>query len=153
MDKLAQMGNEKTGLIVLNKIEELNQLISEEAETIKNLQQLEDRRYILHQELAAAWEQTMEDLTAQQVLIRVKKETPGLYDDLQVEINHLDYNLTRLKAINSHNNELLEQSLDFLAYMEKLIYGDKPGVYSEKGDYIENKNNKNNNKHLLDRKI
>ncbi len=152
MDKLAEMGNEKTHLILKNKIEELNQLILDEAGIIKDLQQLEDRRYALHQELAVSWEQDMEDLAAKQVLIRVKKETPELYDEFRVQIDHLDYNLTRLKAINSHNNELLEQSLDFLAYMEKLLYGDKAGVYSDNGDYTDTKSNKPN-KHLLDKKI
>jgi hypothetical protein len=57
-----------------------------------------------------------------------------------------------LKAINSHNHELIDQSLVFIGEIQSLFNGDVAGIYSDKGlqsDEFESRPRLN----LLDKKI
>lgn len=151
LDELAELGQEKQQVIILGKVKELDSLIHKEGTIISNLDKLEGARYKLQEQIGQSWGMKIEEVSAQGILKKAEESYPSCFRDLEEAIKRLDYNLTRLKAINAHNNELIEQSLDYIKLMEALIKGDGTGTYSSEGLQAE----KNNYalKNLLDKKI
>jgi hypothetical protein len=76
------------------------------------------------------------------------REYPQLQGEFEETINRLSYNLTRLKAINNHNNELIEQSLQYIETIQAILNGDIAGTYSDKGRPVDEKKGRRVN--LLD---
>lgn len=151
LDELAQLGQEKQQLIIVGKVKELDSLIHKEGIITSNLEKVEGARFKLQEQIGQEWGIKAEELSAREILQRVKESYPSCYPDLEEVINRLDYNLTRLRAINVHNNELIEQSLDYIKVLESILGGDVAGTYSSQGiqaseaTYIA--------KNLLDKKI
>ncbi len=81
----------------------------------------------------------------------MQEKYPSCHRELNEALNRLDYNLTRLGAINVHNNELIEQSLDYIKVIETTLNGDIAGTYSNNGDQAGESNYILKN--LLDKKI
>ncbi len=133
LDKLAELGQDKKELIILGKIKELDELIKVEAAAVNALQNLEEGRFRIQGQIASLWDRDAGDLAARELLARVAQEYPAFQQDLETAINRLDFNLTRLRAINSHNNDLLEHSLSYIEGLEAVISGDKAGIYSHTG--------------------
>jgi flagellar biosynthesis/type III secretory pathway chaperone len=63
-------------------------------------------------------------------------------------VDRLSYNLDRLKVINKHNNELIEQSLQYIESIQALLNGDIAGTYTDRGDLADEKTGRRIN--LLD---
>ncbi|WP_157048947.1 flagellar protein FlgN [Syntrophomonas palmitatica] len=137
LDSLVEIGDKKRQLIILGEVKELDKLIQKEGIVLSNLDKQEGARFKLQQELSVAWGMKPEELVATELLKRLSGKHEDLYKPMQEAIERLDYNLTRLKAINSHNHDLLEHSLDFIAMMESMITGDSAGVYSDNGSKID----------------
>ncbi len=152
MDRLCEWGQKKKDLIILGRVKELDDLIKQESLAINEFQGLEENRFKLQQQLADGWKMDIKDISAREILKRVEEDQPALFDSLQQSVNRLDFNLIRLKAINEHNNELLEESLDYIGAMEAAILGDKAGLYSNSGDQLDEKNILSR-KNLLDKKV
>ncbi len=150
MDQLSQWGQDKKELIILGQVKELDELIRQESTAINELQQLEEGRFKLQKQLADRWGRDVKDISAREILSRVRQNQPAFFDNLELAVNRLDFNLTRLRAINEHNNELLEDSLDYVGAIEASILGDKAGLYSSSGDQLDEKSI--NRKSLLDKK-
>jgi len=151
LDDLAVLGQEKQRLIILGKVKELDTLIRKEGIVISNLEKTEGARFKLQEQIGQSWGISSQELSAREILKRVEETYPSCYHDLEEAINRLDYNLTRLGAINVHNNELIEQSLDYIKVIETTLNGDIAGTYSSNG----NQNTEGNYalKNLLDKKI
>jgi flagellar biosynthesis/type III secretory pathway chaperone len=151
LDELTELGQEKQRVIILGKVKELDSLIHQEGSIISNLDRLETARFKLQEQIGHNWGMKPEKVSAREILDKVQESYPSCFPDLDEAIKRLDYNLTRLKAINAHNNELIEQSLDYIKLLEALIKGDGTGTYSSEGLQAE----KNNYalKNLLDKKI
>ncbi len=152
MDSLADLGQEKKELIILGRVKELDELIKHETTAINDLQELEEGRFKLQQQLAGRWAMDLKDISAGEILARVRQNQPAFFGQLEQAINRLDFNLTRLRAINEHNNELLEDSLDYIGAIERSLLGDKAGLYSSSGDQLE-EHSAANRQRLLDKKI
>ncbi len=133
LDQLAEIGQQKQELIVMGKVQELDNLIRKEGIIISNLDKLEGARFKLQEKLAMEWRVTKEELSARKMLSMMEDPYPELHTELDQIIARLDYNITRLKAINSHNDELINQSLDYISVMESALNGDVAGTYSNKG--------------------
>lgn len=149
---LAAIGEQKRQYIILGEIKQLDSLIQREGIVLTNLDRLEGARFKLQQELARKWGIPVSELVASEMLARVKEQHKDVFTDLSKGIEQLDYNLTRLKAINTNNHGLLEQSLEFIATMESMIEGDVAGTYSDSGDKID-ETVLRVNRNLLDKKI
>lgn len=149
---LAAIGEQKRQFIILGEIKQLDSLIQREGIVLTNLDRLEGARFKLQQELARKWGIPVSELVASEMLARVKEQHNDIFTDLSKGIEQLDYNLTRLKAINTNNHGLLEQSLEFIATMESMIEGDVAGTYSDSGDKID-ETVLRVNRNLLDKKI
>jgi len=152
MDSLSELGDAKKELIVLGKVKELDELIRTEGTAINELYKLEEGRFKLQKELADRWGEDVKDISASEIVKRVRDEEPAFFDELKQSINRLDFNLTRLRVINSHNTELLEDSLDYIQAIEAAIHGDKAGIYSSSGVQIDEDMASSRN-NLLDKKI
>ncbi len=149
---LADIGLEKQQLIIANQVKELDSLIRKEGTIVSNLTRLEGVRFKLQEELASTWGMAAADLSAQVLLEKVQAEYSESAEKLEEQINYLDYNLTRLKAINKHNNELIEQSLDYIDTMQSLLDGDVAGTYSAQGERS-NETPSRPSLNLLDKKV
>ncbi|MGE5390242.1 MAG: flagellar protein FlgN [Deltaproteobacteria bacterium] len=149
---LAEIGEQKRQYIILGEIKQLDSLIQKEGIVLTNLERLEGARFKLQQELAKIWGLPVGDLVASEMLKRVKEQYGNYSADFSQCIEQLDYNLTRLKAINTNNHGLLEQSLEFIATMESMIIGDVAGTYSGSGDKTDEKDLRGS-RNLLDKKI
>lgn len=152
LDNLAEIGEQKRQYIILGEIKQLDSLIQREGIILTNLERLEGARFKLQQELAKKWGLPIDELVATEMLRRVKEQYSSYFTELSQSIEQLDYNLTRLKAINQNNHGLLEQSLEFIATMESMIEGDVAGTYSDNGDNID-ETLLRVNRNLLDKKI
>lgn len=133
MDQLAELGQQKQKLIVWGKVKELDDLIHKEGIIISNLEKLEGARFNLQEKLAREWKVRTEEFSARKMLSLMADSYPDLHKELEQIISRLDYNITRLKAINSHNDDLINQSLDYISVMESVLNGDVAGTYSNKG--------------------
>ncbi len=132
--QLIDLGLEKQQLIIFNQVKELDALIRKEGNLVNQLTSLEMARYKLQESLAAYFKISPQDLTAASLLAKVEAEYGDFYGVLKEQIDELSYLLTRLKSINTHNNELIEQSLDYIDTMQSLLSGDLAGTYSEQGE-------------------
>ncbi|MEN6351335.1 MAG: flagellar protein FlgN [Syntrophomonas sp.] len=152
LDMLVEIAEEKKNLIILGKVQELDNLIKKEGITISNLDRIEGARFKLQEKMAAEFDLTPQEFKASEMLKRTRDKSPETYKELEEQISRLDYNVVRLKAINTHNNELVDQSLDFIGAMESMLNGDVAGTYSQKG--LQSDESKSRPKiSLLDKKI
>lgn len=152
LDSLAEFAQEKQHLIILGKVQELDSLIRKEGIMISNLDRVEGARFKLQGELASNWGVGLKEFNALEILAKVKDSYPDIYGQLEEVIGRLDYNMVRLKALNMHNNELINQSLDYISGMESMLSGDVAGTYSQKGLQTDESESRPRLK-LLDKKI
>lgn len=152
LEQLAELGEEKQRLIIAGKVKELDSLIQKEGIMVSNLDKAEGARFKLQEELAAELGLKVEDFSAKMLLVRVREAYPDLHLPLEKSINQLDYSLFRLKAINTHNNELIDQSLVFIDEIQSLFNIDIAGIYSDK-DLGSGKSDFRPRLNLLDKKV
>lgn len=151
LDQLAELGQEKQQLIIAGKVKELDSLIHQEGIITSNLERVEGARFKLQEQIGQGWGVNADKLSAREILQKVKESYPSCYPGLEEAINRLEYNLARLRAINVHNNELIEQSLDYIKVIETVLGGDVAGTYSSEGIQASEANYVIKN--LLDKKI
>lgn len=152
LDSLNDFAQEKQHLIILGKVEELDSLIKKEGIVISNLDRVEDARFKLQGQLASKWGMGLKECNASEILAKVKESYPDVYEQLEEVVTRLDYNMVRLKALNNHNNELINQSLDYISLMESMLSGDVAGTYSQKGQQTD-ESDARPRLNLLDKKI
>jgi len=142
LDQMAVLGEQKQRIIIAGQIKELDSLIQEEAGLVAQLEKLENQRYKLQQKL------DLPGSAAKELVEWVEQEYPQIKEELEENVNRLSYNLARLKAINNHNNELIEQSLHYIESIQAILNGDVAGTYSDKGNLVDEKTGRRIN--LLD---
>lgn len=130
LKQLAEIAQEKQDLIISNKIKELDSLIRKEGIMVSSLDKLEDARFKLQEKLALKWGVETGELSAAVIIERAGREFPGVFAEVKEEIDNLNYNVTRLRIMNDHNNELISHSLDYIETIQSVINGDRLGVYS-----------------------
>lgn len=142
LDQMAILGEQKQQVIIAGHVKELDSLIQKEAGLVSNLEKLENQRYKLQQKF------NLPESTARELVEWVGQEYPQIQGEFEETVNRLGYNLARLKAINNHNNELIEQSLQYIESIQAVINGDVAGTYSHKGNPVDEKSGRQIN--LLD---
>lgn len=150
MDILVQMGQTKQQLIISGRVQELDRLIQKEGIIVSNLEKLEGARFKLQGEIASRWEIAPDEFSAAKVLEHLKIEYDQYYNTFKQNIEQLNYNLVRLKAINTNNDELINQSLDYIDMMQSLLGEDVAGTYTDQGLQTQEKSTPRLN--LLDKK-
>lgn len=152
LDQLADMAYEKKQLVILGKVQELDSLIHKEGIIISELEKNEDARFRLQQKIKMHRDFGGGEISASILLQKVQQSFTDLYLDLKQAISRLDFNMTRLKAQNIQNTELIEQSLGYLATLEAIINGDGAGIYSQHGQQTD-QNVLRARLNLLDKKV
>jgi hypothetical protein len=133
LDNLIEIAQDKQQLIILGRVQELDRLIQKEGIVVSNLEKLEGARFKLQEQIASGWGMVASELTVAVLLERLEAEYNDLYEVCQAEIQKLTYNMDRLRLINSNNNDLINQSLNYIDEIQSILYGDVAGTYSEKG--------------------
>ncbi|MDD3024417.1 MAG: flagellar protein FlgN [Syntrophomonadaceae bacterium] len=133
LENLVEFALEKQRYIILGKVQELDSLIRKEGIMISNLDRVEGARFKLQGKMASNWGVDIKEFNALEIMAEVKISYSALYGELEEALSRLDYNMVRLKALNTHNNELINQSLDYISVMESMLSGDVAGTYSQKG--------------------
>lgn len=149
LEKLAVLACEKKEHVIRGKVKELENLIREEGIIISELGKWEDARFRIQNQLSEQ-SAAAAPLKAAELVSLVKENCPHLATGLQEALHHLEINLQRLNNLNRHNNELLEQSLDHIAFLEAALVGNHSGAYSQKGSQSAGSPSRIN---LLDRKV
>jgi flagellar biosynthesis/type III secretory pathway chaperone len=149
LEKLAVLACEKKEHVILGKVKELENLIREEGIIISELGKWEDARFRIQQQLGEESPAAV-PMKAGRLVGLVRESCPHLATGLQEALNRLEINLQRLNQLNRHNNELLEQSLDHIAFLEAALVGNHSGAYSQKGSQSAGSPSRIN---LLDRKV
>lgn len=142
LDQIFDLGEQKQHIIIVGQLKELDSLIQKEAGLVANLEKLESQRFKLQQKFG------VHGSTALELVEWTGQEYPQLQGEFEETIERLDYNLTRQKAINNHNNELIEQSLHYIEAVQAMLNGDIVGTYSDKGNPVDEKSGRQIN--LLD---
>lgn len=149
---LITLQEEKRPIIILGKIEELNRLLPKEGIIVSNLEKLEDARFKLHLKLAQRWEMSVKELPARLILAKVKECCPEWSEKMESIVEQLEKNLFYLKTTNNNNNDLLNQSLEYVNTMQAILNGDVAGTYSDSGTQVDESSSRPI-KRLLDKKI
>lgn len=133
LESLALVSQDKQQLIIKGNVKELDSLINKEGIIISHLEELEDARFELQEKLQETWGISSEAPVAREILSQASREVSTMHQELEMAISKLDYNLTRLKALNNHNYELIEQSLDYIANIQSTLTGPPSTTYSPTG--------------------
>ncbi|PKM77589.1 MAG: hypothetical protein CVU90_06995 [Firmicutes bacterium HGW-Firmicutes-15] len=152
LDSLVQMEEKKRQVIILGQVEELNKIMQKEGILVSNIQKLEDARFKSHEKLARIWGMSVDELPASLISARVKETWPELAGELQVAIEKLTHSLSQLKAMNEENNNLINQSLDYIHSLQSLLTGEVAGTYSDMGMQVDETTSRPTIR-LLDKKI
>jgi len=134
---LVQLEEEKRRIIILGQVDELNKLNQKEGILVSNLQKLEVARFRIHAKLARLWETSVQELPIGQMLAKVKDLCPEWVGEMQTEVKQLKGSLARLQSANKENNDLINQSLEYINIVQSILTGDVAGTYSDMGIQVD----------------
>ncbi|MDD3364551.1 MAG: flagellar protein FlgN, partial [Syntrophomonas sp.] len=137
LDSLVQLEETKRQVIILGQVEELNKLMQKEGILVSNIQKLEDARFKSHGKLARIWGTSVGELPASQILENLKQSWPESAGEMQEAVEQMGESIARLKASNSENNDLINQSLEYIHTLQSLLTGDVAGTYSDMGMQVD----------------
>ncbi|ANU24597.1 hypothetical protein GPDM_12307 [Planococcus donghaensis MPA1U2] len=109
--QLIRYAERKQTVLIERKVDELTELVKEEAKLVKQLGQLEDER----QQLVADVLEEHPGLTFSQFAEQIPDE--AVKQDLHLQLKTLQTLLTELQAKNKTNEKLLEDSMSFVQHM------------------------------------
>jgi flagellar biosynthesis/type III secretory pathway chaperone len=119
---LVELAEQKTGILVLNKVDKLNQIVNKETSmmkqiTILDLQRIEDiSGFLIEKGYKPNSKITVGDL----IKLVVKAEDKKLLTDSQ---RQLLSTIDKLRGINHLNQKLIEQSLAYIEFSMDLVLG------------------------------
>ncbi|WP_296864396.1 flagellar protein FlgN [Thermosyntropha sp.] len=134
LESLIECGNLKQQYIIADNVKELDKLLPKEHVLLANLNTWEDKRLMLQEKMADYWQVKREELTADKMLEQVKASFPFFYPEFAEIMDALTANLSFLQRLNRHNNELIEQALQYIETVQVLLEGDEAGVYGQKNN-------------------
>ncbi|MEK6268687.1 MAG: flagellar protein FlgN [Planococcus sp. (in: firmicutes)] len=109
--QLIRYAERKQTVLIERKVDELTELVKEEAKLVKQLGQLEDER----QQLVADVLEEHPGLTFSQFAEQIPDEQ--VKQELHLQLKTLQTLLTELQAKNRTNEKLLEDSMSFVQHM------------------------------------
>ena len=133
LDAVAELSTQKQQMIIRDQIQDLEDLMPQENKLVADLDKLENVRFDLQKKLQSAWEID----TVDRILEKARADYPDLYNGLDKVVQDLSHSLKRLKFINDHNDELIQQSLEYIANMRFILTGGTAGTYTDKGQGTE----------------
>jgi flagellar biosynthesis/type III secretory pathway chaperone len=119
---LVELAQEKTSILVMNKVDKLNQIVNKETSLMKQITELDIQRiqdisgFLIEKGYKPNPNITVGDL----IKLVVKAEDKKLLTDSQ---RQLLSTIDKLREFNQLNQKLIEQSLMFIEYSMDLIVG------------------------------
>ncbi len=132
LERLVELAVAKKEHLILGQVKELEKLVRTEGIVISELGKWEDARFQLQKRLAKALPDQF-PMKMEQLQSLLQRSYPHLVRRLQEVVRGLTLNLEHINRLNQHNNELLEQSLDHIAFLETVLIGNHSGAYSPDG--------------------
>lgn len=117
----------------INDAQQVAMITQEEIELVEQLQEIDKERYNLFDVISPS-------LTMREWLERTNHPV------LRKTFQELEENFSRLQSVTKTNQELIQESLDFVNFSLNLLVDDGPGTYEKKGQ-------QSSNKTLFDRKV
>lgn len=128
---LIECGRLKQEYVIADNIQELDRLLARENILVLSLNKYEEERVKLQENLAVYWQMRGEELGALKLLEQVKVSFPFFYPAFAEVIDELTASISFLQYLNRHNNELIEQALQYIETVQAMLEGDSPGVYDK----------------------
>ncbi|MCH4827623.1 flagellar protein FlgN [Planococcus halocryophilus] len=136
--QLIRYAERKQTVLIERKVDELTELVKEEAKLVKQLGQLEDER----QQLVADVLEEHPGLTFSQFAEQIPDE--DVKQDLHLQLKTLQTLLTELQAKNKTNEKLLEDSMSFVQHMITEVTKSKQQQYNYQSPAGQQKPQSNN---------
>lgn len=109
--QLIRYAERKQTVLIERKVDELTELVKEEAKLVKQLSQLEDERQLLVADVL----EEHPGLTFSQFAEQIPDE--HVRQELHLQLKTLQMLLTELQAKNKSNEKILEDSMSFVQHM------------------------------------
>ena len=109
--QLIRYAERKQTVLIERKVDELTELVKEEAKLVKQLSQLEDERQLLVADVL----EEHPGLTFSQFAEQIPDEQ--VRQELHLQLKTLQMLLTELQAKNKSNEKILEDSMSFVQHM------------------------------------
>jgi len=113
-ERLLQLGREKKVVLIKGNVNQLNTIMQEENKLVKRVQVLEEERIDLVRKLYQAKGIIMEETTLSKVIEIVSSQEEK--DKLRLLQEKLFKLLSELKKVNDLNQQLIEQSLEYIQH-------------------------------------
>ncbi|MGB6408951.1 MAG: flagellar protein FlgN [Planococcus donghaensis] len=136
--QLIRYAERKQTVLIERKVDELTELVKEEAKLVKQLGQLEDER----QQLVADVLEEHPGLTFSQFAQQIPDE--DVKQELHLQLKTLQMLLTELQAKNKTNEKLLEDSMSFVQHMITEVTKSKQQHYNYQSPVGQQKPQTNN---------
>jgi len=130
---LISLADSKKQAIIMEDIDGLTDIMRREGQLIYALERAEAGRQAESITLARSLGIADKELTASSLLDRLRTIAPAEAVRLAKYVADLTGNLERLKDMNRHNTDLLEQSLAYVENMEALLTRERQTTYSAGG--------------------
>lgn len=124
--KLYALSLEKQPVLVKGNIKELEKITKEEELLIIQVGRLEEQRKVLHRQLAGQFGVSPESFGASELVKRTDDKTGAFFQSL---VNEMTGVITDLGEKNKVNNEMIQNSLDYINFSLNVLTSDslKPG--------------------------
>lgn len=137
--ELLKISKAKQPVLIKGNLEALNNFTLQEEKLIVQVGRLEERRNSVQQALANHFRVSETELTLSNLITRLNGETST--QELAEAGKKIKKILKEIKTINSQNNELVKQSLDYIEFNINLItgvvenanYAERPGTKQGQG--------------------
>lgn len=120
-EELVKISDEKTSVIIKGDIEILQEFIDKEQPKIERIQQLEQKREEIINDIAIVLNKDVKSLHIKKI-IELLKEQPDEQVKLAQVHDTLHETLKTLRALNEHNRMLLEHSLEMVGFEINLYH-------------------------------
>ncbi len=120
-EKLLELSIEKTGIIVKNNVDALNEMVAKEQQIVERINAIEKKRADATNDIAMVLNKKPEILTLEyltQLLAGQKKEC----DALKSVHDKLKNTLSNMVRVNDNNKELLQESIDMVQFEINLMH-------------------------------
>jgi flagellar biosynthesis/type III secretory pathway chaperone len=119
---LLELSQQKTSILVMNQVEQLNQIVNKETSLIKKIKELDNQRiidineFLLEKGYKPNPRITVEDVTK----LVFKADDKRALEDAQRNLLRI---IEELQELNQLNQKLIEQSLAFIEYSMDIVLG------------------------------
>lgn len=127
---LCSLARRKQEILIAGEMEELERLVAAEQAALAEVSRLEEERYALQCQLAAAWGLQPAELTVSRLAELAGPQHGPRLGEAQRRLVALIDDLSTLTLCNA---ELIEQSLAYLRYTMDLLGGGRAAIYDRRG--------------------